>query len=60
MQEDTIALIDSLLKRNRGEGLQLPMDQARLGADGQPQNVPYAILEKEKDYADELKAKYDA
>ena len=57
--EHVVQVLESYLQRNRGEigGLGKLLAGVSNGSDPE---IPYAILQKEKEYAEELKAKYEA
>lgn len=56
--EDVIRVMESVLERNRGEvgGLIKPL----IGVQNNGNEVPFDILRKQGEYAEDLKAKYDA
>jgi len=51
--------MDSFLQRNRGEmgGLRNLLQE---GIPGASNEVPFEILQREKDFAEDIKAKYEA
>lgn len=56
--EDAVRAMEPILQRNRGEVSGL-MEQLT-GVKGSVKDIPYDILKKEKEYAEDLKAKYEA
>jgi len=60
VSEDVMHSLDQLLQRNRGEGngiAKVLYGGSEFRGDNE---VPFEILQKEKDFADELRAKYEA
>jgi hypothetical protein len=56
--EEVVQAMETFLQRNRGEiaGLSRFLNSVP----GSQNEVPFQILQKEKDYAEDLKAKYEA
>ncbi|CDW87586.1 UNKNOWN [Stylonychia lemnae] len=57
--DEVVRIMDSFLQRNRGEmaGLRNLLQE---GIPGESNEVPFEILQKEKDFAEDIKAKYEA